>query len=328
MLESRWLDCKRPEAMLRFLEDKASPRKLRLFVCACCRRLWPWLRIDASRQAVEELERQADTARVLTPTKTARELARCGSQVAAERRQASLAAEQEAQTRRATAWGSIWVGDPPDPSFLVRSAAEAEEALANEEEASATVRAADLVVSIAEEQRDSRLAAEEAVHVVSYGRLSAATRARAARWTHRADEEEGRPVPRSKASLRASQAAHWIEQQEEAARDRAERQDERAAKGERRAQCALIRDLFGNPFRVTTIEPDWLVWNEGCAVKMARTIYDERKYQDMIILADALEEAGCDVPAILDHCRQASEHARGCWVLDLLLGLTRGSGMG
>jgi hypothetical protein len=43
---------------------------------------------------------------------------------------------------------------------------------------------------------------------------------------------------------------------------------------------------------------------------------------DLPILADALEEAGCDNAAILQHCRQESEHVRGCWVLDLLLGKT------
>jgi hypothetical protein len=36
-------------------------------------------------------------------------------------------------------------------------------------------------------------------------------------------------------------------------------------------------------------------------------------------VADALEDAGCTVAAVLDHCRQPGEHVRGCWVLDLLL---------
>src|SRR5690348_13775198 len=38
--------------------------------------------------------------------------------------------------------------------------------------------------------------------------------------------------------------------------------------------------------------------------------------------ADALEDAGCTDPRILDHCRQPGEHVRGCWVVDLLLGKT------
>ncbi len=320
MLESRWLECKRPSPMLRFVAGRASPRKLRLFVCACCRRLWPWLRDEAGRQAVEELERQADTRGTLTPTAAVRKLALRSMDAADEKRQAALAARQEADRRRAAVWGSIWVGDPPEPSLLVRSAAEALEASAMEQEAQAAVRAAQLVHSLAEGLRDSGEAAQEAVQVVVDGRQAAITRACSARWVHRADREADRPVPRGKAALRASQAAHWIEMQEDSLHERHVRLDEQAAKAERRAQAALVRDLFGNPYHPAAIEPACLDWNEACIVKMARIIYDERKYQDMAILADALEEAGCDNSEVVNHCRQPGEHARGCWLLDLLLG--------
>jgi hypothetical protein len=55
-------------------------------------------------------------------------------------------------------------------------------------------------------------------------------------------------------------------------------------------------------------------------VKLAQTIYLERRFVDLPILADALEEAGCNDPEILAHCRAAGPHFRGCWVIDLLLG--------
>ncbi len=145
---------------------------------------------------------------------------------------------------------------------------------------------------------------------------------RSVRWMHRAEEEAERPVSRSKAALRASQAQHWIEEQENRLQGEDEQPEGRAARRERRAQCDLLRDLFGNPFRPAVIEPTWLKWNDGCVIKLARAIYEERKYQDMKILADALEEAGCTNADILTHCRQTGEHVRGCWVVDLLLGLT------
>src|SRR5205807_295008 len=50
------------------------------------------------------------------------------------------------------------------------------------------------------------------------------------------------------------------------------------------------------------------------------SIYSERRYRDMPQLADELECAGCDAPDILSHCRSPIHHARGCWVLDRLLG--------
>jgi hypothetical protein len=39
----------------------------------------------------------------------------------------------------------------------------------------------------------------------------------------------------------------------------------------------------------------------------------------MPILADALMDAGCDNEDMLNHCRQPGEHAKGCWLIDLLL---------
>jgi len=308
--------------MLRYVAEQASPRKLRLFVCACVRRIWPWLRSDASRQAVEEMERQADGRRSLTPTRAMRELARRGAVAAEEARQTALAVRQEADQRRGTVWGSVWVGDPPPPSILVHSAAQALESHAGQQEATTAAQAAELIVSIADGTRGAAETAEAAAQIVVAGRLAAFTRTCSVRWLHRADQEADRPVPRAKAALRASQATHWVERQEEALQERMLPLEERTAKMERRAQCGLIRDLFGDPFHPATIEPAWLDWNQGCLAKMARVIYDERKFQDLAILADALEEAGCHSLDILNHCRLPGEHARGCWVLDLLLGLT------
>jgi hypothetical protein len=88
---------------------------------------------------------------------------------------------------------------------------------------------------------------------------------------------------------------------------------------ERRLQCGFVRDVF-NPFRPVTIDPSWLTWNGGTVPKLAQAIYEERRFGDLPILADALEEAGCSEPTILAHCRSEGPHVRGCWVVDLLLG--------
>ena len=69
------------------------------------------------------------------------------------------------------------------------------------------------------------------------------------------------------------------------------------------------------------INPSWLSWNSEAVPSIARRIYEERTFHLMPILADALEEAGCIHTAILEHCRLESRHARGCWVLDSILGL-------
>ncbi len=85
-------------------------------------------------------------------------------------------------------------------------------------------------------------------------------------------------------------------------------------------QCILLRDIFGNPFRPVAVDPAWLAWNDGIVAKIAQAIYDERAFDRMPILADALEEAGCSDQDILTHCRSGGEHVRGCWVVDQILG--------
>lgn len=79
----------------------------------------------------------------------------------------------------------------------------------------------------------------------------------------------------------------------------------------------LLRCLFGNPFHPVTLD---LSWYPPKVVQLAQAIYDERAFDRLPLLADALEEAGCTNAAILAHCRDSGEHVRGCWVLDLLLG--------
>jgi hypothetical protein len=79
----------------------------------------------------------------------------------------------------------------------------------------------------------------------------------------------------------------------------------------------LLRDIFGNLFRKVKFNRRW---RTDTAVTLARQMYDAREFSAMPILADALQDAGCDNEAILSHCRDAAlTHVRGCWVTDLVL---------
>jgi hypothetical protein len=84
-----------------------------------------------------------------------------------------------------------------------------------------------------------------------------------------------------------------------------------------RVQPLLLRDIFGNPFRPVAADPNWLTAD---VIALARGIYDDKAFDRMPILADALQDAGCVNEDVLSHCRTAQVHARGCWVVDLLLG--------
>lgn len=85
-------------------------------------------------------------------------------------------------------------------------------------------------------------------------------------------------------------------------------------------QADLLRDLFGNPFRPVTIDPAWLQANDGTVAKLVQVIYEERCFDDLPILADALLDAGCQNEGLLEHCRAPGEHVKGCWAVDALLG--------
>jgi hypothetical protein len=84
-----------------------------------------------------------------------------------------------------------------------------------------------------------------------------------------------------------------------------------------RDQADLIREIFGNPFRPVALDPTWLT---PTVRQLAEAIYQERVFERLPILADALEEAGCGQGDILGHLRGGGEHCRGCWVIDLLTG--------
>jgi hypothetical protein len=213
MTEAEWLAGTEPEKMLAFIRAKASERKLRLFACACCRRIWRLLSDERSRKAVKTAERFAD----------------------------GLATRQQLRAARAYA-------------------------------ADADAFA------------------------------------------------QGGPcyAPAAHAACAHAAAARAIDEVREAARCAATHPA--TTNTEKTAQAALLRDLFGNPFRPVTAAPAWLSWNGATVPKLAQAIYEERRFTDLPILADALEEAGCDHADVLTHCRSGAEHVRGCWVVDLLLG--------
>jgi hypothetical protein len=196
--------------MLDFLRGRAADRKLRLFACACCRRIWPLLTDGRSRHAVAVAEGYAE--------------GRVGEQ---ELRAAHDASRLSSKLSRVD-WG-----------------------------------------------RDAALCCSSAwePHEVATGA------ARFARYKVERKADETLP------------------------------------------QAALLRDVFGPfPFRPVSLRPDVLAWGDRLVVRLARGIYDARRFADLPLLGDALLDAGCDEEEVLAHCRAGGEHVLGCWALDLILG--------
>jgi len=84
-----------------------------------------------------------------------------------------------------------------------------------------------------------------------------------------------------------------------------------------RIQADLLRCIFGNPFRTVIFDP---AWRTDTAVTLAKGIHENRDFSVLPILADVLQDAGCDDPHLLGHCRAKTSHAQGCWVVDSVLG--------
>jgi hypothetical protein len=96
------------------------------------------------------------------------------------------------------------------------------------------------------------------------------------------------------------------------------------ATAERQLLCALLRDLIGDPFRPVSLSP---LCRTPTVVSLAEAAYEHRILPTaeldparLAILADALEEAGCADPTILEHLRGPGPHVRGCFAVDLALG--------
>lgn len=224
MTEAEWRTCDDPADMIDFLHGRVSDRQGRLFVCACCRRIWQLLDHD-ERAAVLVGEHYAD-----------------GQASDVEREKLYLqflcllgvgTAEKELTLRAA-----------------MRAVAPKIDALAWEE----------MLID------GAYYAAEVAVELGRRG---------------------GDPLRR-----------HMEE---------------------RRRQCDLLRCIFGNPFHAVAIAPHGRDWNGGAVVMIARSIRADQRFEYLPILADALEEAGCEDETLLEHCRQPAMHVRGCWVIERLL---------
>ncbi len=258
MTEGEWLSGTNPDLMLRFLEGKASARKVRLFACACCRAIAPLIAGDPAWRAVAVAERFAD-----------------GEANAGELHRALRTSTSTVATASVLA----------DPLEAARETGR---------------RALGRVL----QERETQLA----VHLEEI----AGQGDRSAFWVARATPV-GPAAVRAVGRFYARNAQQQQAELSTAVRNRAH------AEANRR-QANLLRELFGNPFRRLAFDPIRLGLSARQVRELAGAIYADHSFADLPVLADAMEEVGCDHAELLGHFRQPGEHARGCWALDVVLG--------
>jgi hypothetical protein len=86
---------------------------------------------------------------------------------------------------------------------------------------------------------------------------------------------------------------------------------------ERMEQAEILREIVENPFLKWTFEPSW---RTSTVLDVAATIYERKSFDQLPILADALQDAGCDAEELLNHLRAEVPHYKGCWAMDWVLG--------
>jgi hypothetical protein len=126
--------------------------------------------------------------------------------------------------------------------------------------------------------------------------------------------------------LLASYEAAWASAHWQRRNDRDTVKDE-VYRREFAGHAPLVREVFGNPSRVLpAIPPCVSTWNSGTGLRLTDAAYDGRilpagtfRPDRVAVLADALEEAGCQALEVLTHLREPGSHWRGCWVVDWLL---------
>jgi hypothetical protein len=262
--ESDWASCAEPQKMLDFVREggRASDRKLRLFACACFRRVAHLLADEALRRAVDVAEGFAegkDQGGMREALRSAR------------------AAWQRLRAARDEAY------EDRNQAVEVRAADAARLAEARLFGAEAALMADSALMKLVA----SRLSPDDAAGVAFRAVWAVNTAARQSWCLSRPRVDQER----------------WVSN---------------AAAAERRAQGDLLRDLFGFLFQRTAIVPAWRR-RKGLVARLAESVYEERAFDRLPILGDALEDAGCTDANVLGHCRNGGEHVRGCWVVDLLL---------
>lgn len=326
MTEAEWLTSRDAEAMLSLVGDRLSDRQWHLLACAVGRRVWDVIPEGDLRDAVKWCEQHAGEAHA--PDALADLTARHAA--------ARAAAPELA---RAAQHAIVRAADPDaDPDSFVHTderkvnaavplfqAASRYAGLSVEQAGEAALHAAGVVSLLAElppgeEQLDGvRRCVVEAGRIRTAASLHAAAALKLmAAGDTAADLDNGKSV-----NVRYAASLEKVTKEEESLAVKVGDLEEAKQRADRKAVARYLLDIAGNPFKPYRLLPEW---RTDAVVGLAKAIDEARAYDRMPALADALLDADCDEEAVLRHCRgteahtpDGPAHARGCWVIDLIL---------
>lgn len=329
MTELKWLTGTDGDAMLDFVADRLSPRQWMLLSAAYARRLWDMFPDGPLRQAVEAVERAEQPL-------TAAERAEWLRKVDAVTPEAVGAAELAQRAIVKSADPDAADVDSPilsrpnqiAPAFPLFAAASRHARNAIMWVGEAMIEGAQAVRWVLLEPNPDMLdLTRDRVDQAAARRTDANHAANLAlRLKHEGDELADRAAAARNKNLERAKAEETVRRIEEAAGARGDDDygEDRLTRAGRKQLARLLREVVGNPFTPPRFDP---AWRTSTALDVARVIFDDRAFDRMPILADALLDADCDEEAMLRHCRgtelgvkEQPQHVRGCWVVELILG--------
>ncbi len=330
MNETTWLTGSDGEAMLEVVSDRLSPRQWLLASAAYARRLWDFLPDGALRQAVDVCERATEP---LPAAQRAEWQKKLDAAVPGAVEAAQLAQREIVKPADPDAAGQ----DAPvlarptqiAPSFPLFQAASRHAANAVEWIGEAVGEAAQAVRVLFDEPSAETF---ETIRPLVEQALATRTRANGAannalRLKSEGDEHADRSAGAKNKRIAESEAIEMVRKVEEGKARSEDDQfdaDLKREKRERKQLARVLREIVGNAFTPPRFEQ---AWRTAAVVALAKGIFEERAFDRMMSLADALLDADCDEEAVLRHCRgtelgvkDQAQHFRGCWVIELILG--------
>jgi hypothetical protein len=283
MNEATWLASTDPETLLDFVGSQAGERKFRLLAAACCRRVIHLLRADNERALVGRIEQAADGQLGSQDLGGA-----CVDVLRNEFERYSFSPASKAVLAAAGLPAECVQRWLPSGYDLWPQVDPSDERLRLPVAVRLALRHAALALAVAGDPGGFEQAREEALNDPSVD------------WDN---DEQVVAVAR-----RLAGTAPWVHLHDD----------------ERRQQAGVLRDLFGNPWRPVALGGAWLT---PTVSTLARAVYEHLDLPAgtldparLAVLADALEEAGCNDATVLGHLRGPGPHARGCHLLDVLMG--------
>jgi hypothetical protein len=329
MNKTQWLTSSDGEALLDFVADRLSPRQWVLLAAAHTRRLWDFLPEGVLRQAIDRAERAEHPLSACERADWQGRIEAAGPEAVAAAELAQLQIVRSCDPDAADLDAPI-LSRPNQlaPAFPLFQAASRHARQAVEWIADAVaeaVRAIHCLYGPPGEEMLGRVRSR--VEEAGETRTAAVRAANSAlRLKAKGDEIADHAAGAKNKRLYESIALEEVRKIEEGSFRRGEADHDGGDRRDRAARkllAAYLRDIVGNPFAPPRFDP---AWRTATVVSLARGIFEDRAFDRLPILADALLDADCDCEALLRHCRgtephakEAVTHVRGCWVVEMVL---------